>query len=184
MTEKNVNGVPVHQLAETMREIRKDAEIARFRFRARNEWRDGGHSRVTIKGFYGAKHEDETRTEPFVEDADEPPILLGTDKGPNPVEHLLTALSGCLTTSLVYHAAVMGIELESVESELEGDLDLHGFLGMDESVRNGYERIRVTFKIEADAPEEKLDELVRIAQERSPVFDCVTNPVPVTVRRA
>ena len=182
--ERVVNGVPVHQLVETMQAIRKDADIAKFQFRAKNEWQDGGHNRVTIKSFYGAKQEDETRTEPFIENADEPPILLGTDKGPNPVEHLLTALSGCLTTSLVYHAAVMGIELESVESQLEGDLDLHGFLGMDPNVRNGYEQIRVTFKIKADAPEEKLDELVRIAQERSPIFDCVSNPVPVAVTRA
>ena len=183
-TQTPVNGVPVDQLVETMRAIRQDPEIAKFQFRAHNEWQDGGHTRVTIKSFYGAKQEDETRTEPFIAHTDEPPVLLSKDKGPNPVEHLLTALSGCLTTSLVYHAAVMGIELESVESRLEGDLDLHGFLDMDPNVRNGYEQIRVVFNIKADAPEEKLDDLVRIAQERSPVFDCVSNPVNVAVTRA
>ena len=121
------------------------------------------------------------RTGPFISDADEPPVLLGENRGANPVEHLLTALSGCLTTALVYHAAAMDIELDEVESKLEGDLDLRGFLGMSDDVRNGYESLRVTFKIKADAPPEKLEELCRIAQERSPVFDCVTNGVPVSV---
>ena len=115
-------------------------------------------------------------------DADEPPVLLGTDEGANPVEYALHALAGCLTTSLIYHAAARGIRIDAVESHLEGDLDLHGFLGMSDAVRNGYEKIRVTFKIDADAPDETLEELVMLAQQRSPVFDIISNPVPVAVR--
>lgn len=96
-------------------------------------------------------------------DADEPQVLLGEDHGANPVEFVLTALAGCLTTSLVYHAATQGIKLEEVESKLEGDLDLHGFLGLSDKIRNGYENIRVTFKVKGDAPDKKLEELVQLA---------------------
>ena len=113
--------------------------------------------------------------------ADEPSVLLGTDRGANPVEYVLTALAGCLTTSLVYHAATRGISIEEVESHLEGDLDLRGFLGLSEEVRTGYENIRVSFKIKADATDEQLKELVQVAQKRSPVFDTVSRPVPVSV---
>ncbi|MBL8190484.1 MAG: OsmC family protein, partial [Acidobacteria bacterium] len=108
----------------------------------------------------------------------------GEDNGANPVEYVMAALAGCLTTSLVYHAAAQGITIESVESSYEGELDLHGFLGLSDKVRNGYESLNVTFRIKADAPEEKLRELVELAQRRSPVFDIVSNPVPVTVQLA
>ena len=108
--------------------------------------------------------------------------MLGTDKGANPVEYALAALAGCLTTSLVYHAAARGIEIEEVESTYEGELDLHGFLGLDDTVRNGYEGINITFKIKSDAPREKLEEIIQVAQQRSPVFDIISNPVPVNVQ--
>lgn len=182
-TGQMVNGVPVADLAETVDAVRKDKRIARFVFRARNRWMGGGHNRATVKEFHGACAEHD-RAEPFVLDLDEPPVLLGGDKGANPVEYVLAALSGCLTTSLVYHAAARGIELTEVESRYEGDLDLRGFLGIDPSVRNGYERIRVTFRVKGDASEKDLDEIVRLAQERSPVFDIVTRGVPVAVTRA
>ena len=121
---------------------------------------------------------------PFVMEADDPAVLLGEDHGANPVDYVMAALASCLTTSLVYHAAAQGIKIESVESSYEGELDLHGFLGLSDKVRNGYENLNVTFKIKADAPEEKLRELVELAQRRSPVFDIVSNPVPVTVQLA
>jgi uncharacterized OsmC-like protein len=182
-TEAKVNGVPVDRLVETMRAIRKDPRIATFVFRARNAWQDGGHNRATAKEFFGACAEDATRTRRFVFDMDEPSVLLGGDRGANPVELLLAALSGCLTTSLVYHAAARGIAVEEVESRYEGDLDLRGFLGMDASVRNGYAGIRVVFRVKADAPPEVLDELVRVARERSPVFDVVSRGTTVLVVR-
>ena len=143
----------------------------------------GGHNRSTIQGFYGAGQEDTSRKSTFVMDNDEPDVLLGTDQGANPVEYVLHALAGCLTTSLVYHAAAKGIRIDAVESRLEGDLDLRGFLGMSDEVRNGYDNVRVTFRIKADASEEQLQELCKLAQKRSPVFDIVTNAVPVTVQQ-
>ena len=181
--QKIVNGVNVTELFDTVEAIKGQKEIARFNFRATNKWVGGGSNQTTVSDYYGACQEFK-RDEPFVFQKDEPPVLLGRDTGANPVEYALAALAGCLTTSLVYHAAARGIELEEVESRFEGDLDLQGFLGMDESVRNGYENIRVTFKVKADAPEETLRELVELAQKRSPVFDIVTNKVPVSVELA
>jgi uncharacterized OsmC-like protein len=172
-----VNGVDVTALGETVEAVQGDPEIAKFQFRAKNKWLGGGHNRSEIKGFYGACQEDTTRTEPFILDNAEPPVLLGEDQGANPVEYVLHALAGCMTTTMVYHAAARGITIESVETEIEGDLDLHGFLRLDESVRNGYENIRVNFKVKSDATPEQLADLARI----SPVFDIVSNPVAVSV---
>jgi len=117
--QKFVNGVNVDQLFGTIDTIKQQPEIAKFKFRATNKWVNGGHNTTTIKDFYGAGQEDTTRTTPFVLQADEPPVLLGEDKGANPVEYLLAALAGCLTTSMVYHAAAQGIKIESVESSFE-----------------------------------------------------------------
>jgi uncharacterized OsmC-like protein len=178
-----LNGVNIDQLMRTIAAIKETPSIAQFQFRATNHWLDGGHNRSTIKEFYGAGQEDCARTVAFEMDADEPPVLLGSDSGANPVEYVLHALAACLTTSLVYHAAARGIEIESVESRLEGDLDLHGFLGLSDSVRNGYEQVRVAFKVKADVSDEVLDEVVAAASRYSPVFDIVSNPVPVSVER-
>ena len=182
MANRCINGVGVDQLFSTIKAIKENPGLAKFEFRANNQWINGGHNRTSIKDFYGAGQEDTTRKRTFVFDNDEPVTLLGEDNGANPVEFVLHALAGCLTTSLVYHAAAQGVRIDAVESKFEGDLDLRGFLGMNEDVRNGYENIRVTFKIKADAPEEKLKELCELAQKRSPVFDIVTNRVPVNVQ--
>jgi len=176
------NGVDTDGLFDTIRAIERTPGLARFQFRADNRWLGGGHNRTEVKGFYGAGKEDDKRSEPFVLDNDEPPVLLGCDRGANPVENLLHALAGCLTTSLVYHAAARGITVDEVESRFEGDLDLRGFLGMNADVRNGYESIRVTFRVKADATDAQIAELVEVAQKRSPVFDVVTHGVPVSVR--
>jgi uncharacterized OsmC-like protein len=177
-----VNGVNVEQLFATINAIKAQPGLAQFKFRAANRWIDGGHNRTTVKDFYGAGQEDTSRRTPFVMDADEPAVLLGRDEGANPVEFVLHALAGCLTTSLVYHAAARGIRIDEVESTFEGDLDLRGFLGLSDEVRNGYEGIRVAFKIKGDATEEQLRELCELAERRSPVFDIVSHPVPVSVR--
>ncbi len=181
--EKIVNGVNVTRLFGTMDAIGEQKEIAAFNFRASNKWVNGANNQTTVNDYYGAC-ETHTRETPFVFDKDEPPVLLGQDIGANPVEYLLAALAGCVTTGLVYHAAARGIELEEVESTYEGNIDLRGFLGMTEEVRNGYEGINITFRIKSNAPREQLEELVMITQQRSPVFDCVTNPVPVKVKLA
>jgi uncharacterized OsmC-like protein len=173
-----MNGVDVERLGQTIQAIQKDPGLAQSQFRATNRWVNGGHNRSSIQGFYAAGQEDTSRTKPFVLDADEPPALLGQDKGANPVEFVLHALAACVTTSLVYHAAARGIKLESVESQLEGDLDLRGFLGLSDQVRRGYKEIRVKFKVKSDASPEQLEELTKF----SPVYDIVSNPVPVSIQ--
>src|SRR5207247_9523465 len=142
---------------------------------------DGAHNRSTIRDFYAANQEDTSRSEEFVLDAGEPAILLGADTGPNPAEYLLHALAACLTTSLVYVAAARGVRLTEVESTLEGEMDVQGALGLSDDFRNGFEQIRVSFRVAGDAPEEKLRELVARAQQRSAGFDMVASGVPVTV---
>ena len=171
------NGVDVTALGETIAAINADPGLASFRFRAANEWIAGGHNRSLIGGFYGCRTEDETRAEPFVLDADEPPVLLGEDRGANPVEFLLHALAACMTTSMVYHAAARGIAVEALGSHIEGDLDLRGFLGLSDEVRKGYQAIRARFEVRSDADAETLRALV----EYSPVYDVVSRSVPVTV---
>ena len=175
------NGVDTDVLFGTLDAIKADPSIAKFQFRARNRWIDGAHNRTTIRDFYAANQEDTSRSADFVLDAGEPAILLGTDTGPNPAEYLLHALAACLTTSLVYVAAARGVRLTEVESTLEGDMDVQGALGLSDEYRNGFERIRVSFRVQGDAPEEKLREVVARATQRSAVFDMVTNGVPVTV---
>jgi uncharacterized OsmC-like protein len=179
--EKIRNGVDTEVMFGTLDAIKAQPELGRFQFRARNRWIDGAHNRTTIKDFYGAGQEDGSRAEAFVIDAGEPAILLGTDTGPNPAEYLLHALAACLTTTLVYVAAARGVHLTKVESTLEGDMDVQGALGLSDEHRNGFEQIRVSFRVEGDAPEEKLREVVARAQQRSAVFDMVTNGVPVSV---
>jgi len=175
------NGVDTTVLFGTLDAIKADPSLATFQFRARNRWIDGSHNRTTIRDFYAANQEDTSRSEPFVVDAGEPAILLGSDTGPNPAEYLLHALAACLTTSLVYVAAARGVELTEVESTLEGDMDVRGALGLDDEYRNGFSRIRVTFRVAGNAPAEKLRELVDRAQQRSAVLDMVRNGVPVDV---
>ena len=141
------NGVDTTTMFATLDAIKAQPEIAKFQFRARNRWLGGAYNRSTIKDFYAACGEDTSRTEAFVLDAGEPAILLGTDTGPNPAEYLLHALAACVTTSLVYSAAARGVRLTSVESTLEGDLDVQGALGINtEDYRNGYEQIRMTIR--------------------------------------
>jgi len=178
--EKIINGVNVDQLFSTIDLIKDKPEIARFKFRARNNWIDGAHNRATVKDFYGALNEDDSR-EPAVFEIDEPPVLLGNNLGSNPVEYLLVALSGCLTTSMIAHAAARGIEIRNLESRYEGDIDLQGFLGISEDVPVGYQNIRVYFKIDADLSTEQKEELVAMAQKYSPVFNTITKSAPVSV---
>jgi uncharacterized OsmC-like protein len=175
-----VNGVNIDKLFGTVGVIKEKPEIAKFNFKARGKWINGGHNKTIINDFYGACQTFK-RNQPFVFEKDEPPVLLGEDNGANPVEYVLAALDGCLITSLIYHAAAQGINIDEVETSFSGDLNLHGFLGLDENTRNGYEKIKVEFKIKADVPKETLQELVQLAQKRSPVFDIVSHPTPVEV---
>ena len=178
------NGVDTATMFATLDLIKNRPELAKFQFRASNRWIDGAHNRSTIKGFYAAGGEDVSRPEGWELDAGEPAILLGTDTGPNPAEYLLHALAACLTTSIVYVASARKVELTCVESTLTGDMDVRGALGVDEEPRNGFQRIGVSFRVTGNAPAEKLREVVRRAQQRSAVYDMVTNGVPVAVEVA
>jgi uncharacterized OsmC-like protein len=179
-TAEIVNGVNVPELLNNINAAKATPGVAKFKFRVHNEWLNCGHNRSTVKSFYGAE-QDHEHPQPFVLEADEPPLLLGRDQGANPVEYLLHALAACVTTSMVYHAAAKGIAIEEVESTVEGNLDLRGFLGVDPKVRNGYENIRMNFRIKADVSPEQLDELCKLGPKFSPVFDSITKGVPVTV---
>jgi len=178
---KIVNGVNVTQLFETIDNIKKDPQIAKFNFRAKNKWIGGTENQTTVSDYYGAG-QTHTRSKPYVFTKDEPQVLLGNDKGANPVEYLLAGLAGCITTSLVAHAAAKGIKIDSIESTLEGDIDLLGFLQLDENVNPGYQGINISFKIESDASEETLQELIELAKKASPVANTISRPTPVNVR--
>jgi uncharacterized OsmC-like protein len=178
-----VNGVDTGRLYQTVSVIQGQPELANFRFRAKHEWVDGGHGRTTIHDFYGAGKEDRHQQR-FVFEADEPDVLLGTDRGANATEAALHALASCLTASFIYHAAARNISIDSLECDLEGDLDLHGFLGLSDEIRRGFQQVRVSFRVEADITEAQLEECCRLAQKQSPVFDIFTNRVSVEVRCA
>jgi uncharacterized OsmC-like protein len=175
-----VNGVAVDELFSTIDAVKATPSVAKFSFRIRNEWDTGSRNRSTVTAFHGANQE-LLHPKAFTLEADEPAILLGKDLAANPVEYLLHALASCLTTSMVYHAAARGIQIDRVESAFEGDIDLHGFLDLDPRVRKGYQGIRVAFKISANVPDEQLKEIVELGSGHSPVFDSLTNGVPVSI---
>ena len=172
-----INGVDLDILMSTVTAIKDDPEMGASHFRASNTWLSGNHNRSTVTGFYGGKQEIAHR-QTFTMDADEPAILAGNDNGANPVEHLLHALASCVTTSMVAHAAVRGIEIEELEAELEGDIDLRGFLGLDPSVPKGYTAIRAKYRVKA-----KPEDLGRIRElaKFSPVLNTITQGAPVAI---
>lgn len=169
-----VNGVDVTALSQTLDAMKREPMLGAFQFRAGNTWLGGGLNRTVIAGFYGAG-EEQARERPFSFNADEPPVLLGGDQGANPVEFVLHALAACLTTSLVYHAAARGIAIKTISSEVEGDIDVRGFMGLADDVRKGYHHVRVKMRVASDAPAEQLETLAKF----SPVFDIVSNSLPV-----
>jgi uncharacterized OsmC-like protein len=179
-----LNGLDTTRMTQTIDAIKAQPNLARFQFRNFNRWIDGGENRSTIQGFYGTGKEDESRTEPFEFVNGEPPVLLGNNEGANPVEFLLHALAGCVTTTFVLHAAARGIRIESISTQMEGDIDLHGLLGLDDSVSPGYEQIRINMDIKADCSDEELDDLLAYTRDHSPVCNTVCRPVPVIVERA
>lgn len=171
------NGVNVSALMETIQAISSNNEVACFQFRAANRWLGGDHNRTTIEGFSGACEEHRHIMGPFVLDNAEPPILLGEGAAPNPVEYILHALAGCLTTSMIYHAAARNITITDISSRIEGDLDLRGFLGMSDDVRPGFSVIRVKIDAKSEATAEELKMLTQF----SPVYDIISRSVAVEV---
>jgi uncharacterized OsmC-like protein len=173
-----VNGVNLDVLGGTVGAVQAEPELGVCHFRASNSWVDGARNESRVTGFYGAAQEIAHR-QTFTMIADEPPILAGNDDGANPVEHLLHALASCLTTSMVAHAAVRGIRIEAIESELEGDLDLNGFLGLNPETPKGYTDIRAKFRI--DAAEGDI-EAIRALAYFSPVFNTLKNGVNIDLK--
>ena len=173
------NGVDTAALFATLDAVKGNTDIAKFQFRATNRWISGTRNQSRIHGFYGAMQE-MTHKQPFTYDADHPAVLVGQDNGPTPVEFVLHALAACLTSGLANIAAARGVTLTEVESTVEGDIDLLGILGLSDDVRNGYQQIRVSFKLRGDDPE-KLRKVVEQSRQRSAVFDIVTNGVPVVI---
>jgi uncharacterized OsmC-like protein len=170
-------------LVGTVEAIKQNPSLGAFEFRATNQWINGGENRSRIKEFYGAGSEDESRTVAFEFTNGEPPVLLGANEGANPVEFLLHALAGCVTTTTVLHAAARGIQIERLSTELVGTIDVQGLLALDDTVPVGYDQIQITMDIKADCSDDELDELLAFAKDHSPVCNTICRPVPVTVKR-
>jgi uncharacterized OsmC-like protein len=175
-----INGVDTEALFATIGAVRDQRDLAAFQFRATSTWISGTHSRSTIEGFSGAGGEQQHHRA-FTFDVDHPAVLTGADHGPTPVELLLVSLASCLTAGLANIAAARTITLRSVQAKVEGNIDLQGILGLSSEVRNGYSGITVSFLIDADAPAEKIEQLVDQSRARSAVFDVITNQVPVSI---
>lgn len=172
-----VNGIQIDALKDTVGQISKDPELGKCHFKASNKWAKGNHNCTMITDFYGAKQNIQHKQK-FEIHADEPQVLAGEDKAANPVEILLASLISCITTSLVAHAAVRGIEIQEVESTLEGDINLNGYLGLDANIPKGYQEIRVNMKIKSN--EKDLKKLKSLA-EFSPVYNTLMNGTKINL---
>ena len=177
----SVNGVNVDQLFGTIEAVKQNADVALFKFRSNTKWISGGHCQTTIKDFYGATQEDTSRSQAIILEGDEPSVLLGEDHGVNAVEAVLHALASCLSVGIVYNASAMDIEIHSLNFSLEGEIDLHAFLGLSDELRPGYKNIQVTINADTSAPPEQWNDLISYVKKTSPVLDIISNPVPVEV---
>jgi len=179
--KKTINGVDVKMLKETIQAVTATPSLADFKFRLSNKWWDKGFNQSTVRASYGLGQEFPERDGKFTMEADEPQILLSGDNAANPVEHLLHALAACVTTTAVYHAAARHIPLEAIESFLEGELDLKGFLGLDPNVPKGYKNIKMKVQISGDLNEKHKQEVIQLGCEFSPVYNMISTAVPITV---
>jgi uncharacterized OsmC-like protein len=175
-----LNGVNTPALFATIGAVKDAPALAAFRFRARNRWVSGTCSETTIESFAGAGGEHQHQTT-FSYRADHPAVLVGEDRGPTPVEFLLHGLASCICAGIGNIAAARGVALTSVESTIEGDIDLQGILGLSKEVRNGYQQLRLNVAIAGDAPAPVLEGIVEQAKARSAVYDVLTNGVPVSI---
>jgi uncharacterized OsmC-like protein len=174
------NGVNVQALLDARDALQDSPEATQFTWRASCTWVNGTHSQAKVKGFFGLGEEQSHKTETSFE-ADHPEIFASEDNGITPIEYVLVGLASCLTAGIAAVAQNRGIQLRSVESKLEGQMDIRGILGMDSDVRNGFSDVKVTFNIDADASKQDIEAIVAQSQKRSAVYDAITNPVNVTV---
>ncbi len=184
MAETSVNnGVNVEALLAAREALRDAPQAAKFTWRATCKWQNGTHSQSKIEGFRGLGDEQKHRTE-FSFEADHPEVFASEDNGATPVEYVLVGLASCLTAGVATVAQNRGIQLRSVEAKLEGSMNIQGILGIDSDVRNGYDDIKVTFHIDADASKQEIEALVAQSQKRSAVYDVISNPTNITVEVA
>jgi uncharacterized OsmC-like protein len=180
-TDKSVdNGVNVEALLAAREALSEAPEAAKFQWRATCKWVNGTHSRSTIEGFFGLGEEQKHKTQ-FTFEADHPEVFASEDHGATPVEIVLAGLASCLTAGVASVAQLREIQLHSVTAKLEGGMDIQGILGVDSDVRNGFDGIKVTYDIDAEATPEEIKAIVAQSQKRSAVFDLITNPTNVTV---
>jgi uncharacterized OsmC-like protein len=177
------NGVNVDALLEARTVLEGAPEAAQFTWRASSKWDHGVHSTTTIQNYFGLGEEQSHKTETSF-DADHPETFAAPDNGITPIEYLLVGLTSCLTAGVASVAQNRGIKLHSVESTVEGHHDVRGILGVDSDVRNGFNDIKVTFKIDADATQQEIEALVAQSQKRSAVFDALSNPTEIAVEVA
>ena len=183
MTTVADNGVNVQALLEAREVLKGAPEAAQFTWRASAKWQNGVHSTIKVQSYYGLGQEHDHKAESVFE-ADHPEVFAATDNGITPIEYLLVGLASCLSAGVASVAQNRGIQLNSVEATVQGNHDIRGILGADSDVRNGYNDIKVTFHIDADASREDIEALVAQSQKRSAVFDALTNPTDVTVEVA
>jgi len=174
------NGVNVEALLGARTALSEAPAAAQFNWRAGCEWRNGTHSTSTVDGFFGLGEEQQHRTR-YSFDVDHPEIFASEDNGATPVEYILVGLAGCLTAGVAAVAQMREIQLRSVSATIEGSMDVRGILGMDTDVRNGFDSIKVTYQIDADATPDEIKALVAQSQKRSAVYDIITNPTEVSV---
>ena len=176
-----VNGINVKGLFETIEAVQGNPKVGEFRLELNNKWLGATQTVSAVNEFHGAL-QDFKHAVSFAVHSDEPGVLLGTDTAPGPGEYMLSALAACVTTSIVYHAAARGIEIQAIESKVEGDIDLQGFLNVDKTVRKGFQNIRMNFRIKADGSDELIQELANLGQNFSPILDTLSKGVPITVK--
>ncbi len=174
------NGVNVNALLDARKALSEAPEAAQFQWRAKCEWVQGTQSRSTVEGFFGLGEEQQHKSQ-FTFDADHPEVFASEDRGATPVEILLAGLASCLTAGIASVAQLREIQLRSVTATVEGGMDIQGILGMDSDVRNGFDGIKVTYTIDADATPDEIKAIVAQSQKRSAVYDAITNPTNVTV---
>jgi uncharacterized OsmC-like protein len=177
------NGVNVDALFGAQQALKQAPEAAQFKWRASVKWINGTHSSSTVETYYGLGGEHKHK-KPFVFEADHPEVFAAHDNAATPVEIVLAGLASCLTAGVAAVAQARKVQLHSVSATLEAGMDIRGILGVDEDVRNGFDGIKVTYKIDADASPEDIRAIVAQSQKRSAVYDIITNPTNVTVEVA
>ncbi|TAJ23984.1 MAG: OsmC family peroxiredoxin [Planctomycetota bacterium] len=174
-----VNGIDVAALRTKVAAIQADPALAHTRWSVTTHWMGGTRSDTRITGceISGAKIERD-----FTVRADEPLELAGTNQYANPQELLMAALNACMTVGYVAACSLEGIDVRSLSIELSGDIDLRGFLGLDDSVKPGYDELVYTVYLQADATPAQLERVHDLVCRTSPNRFNLSQPVRLRSR--